>query len=121
VLGAVHTRPEFAPLPFALAGFSFGGYVAAAAADRLAEGERPLRLVLVAPSTEKQPVPKVPLETIVIHGEGDDVVPLSATLAWARPQALPVIVLPGTGHFFHGQLALLKNIVVRELRGLAAV
>ena len=53
---------------------------------------------------------------VVIHGETDDVVPLSATLDWARPQALPVIVFPGVGHFFHGQLGLLKNIVVRELQ-----
>ena len=55
---------------------------------------------------------------LVIHGEADDVVPLAATLDWARPQALPVIVFPGVGHFFHGQLALLKNVIVRELHGL---
>jgi alpha/beta superfamily hydrolase len=63
----------------------------------------------------------VPPDTIVVHGEVDDVVPLSATLAWARPQSLPVIVLPGVGHFFHGQLALLKSVIVRELLGRAAL
>jgi len=52
----------------------------------------------------------------VIHGEADDVVPLQATLDWARPQVLPVVVLPGVGHFFHGQLALLKTLVVQALR-----
>ena len=33
---------------------------------------------------------------------------------WARPQALPVVVIPGAGHFFHGQLVLLKSLVVRN-------
>ena len=50
---------------------------------------------------------------LLIHGEADDIVPLSATLDWARPQALPVVVVPGAGHFFHGQLPLLKSLVVR--------
>jgi len=70
--------------------------------------------VLVGPSTQKQKVAPVPEETLVIHGESDDIVPLSATLDWARPQSLPVVVIPGVGHFFHGQLALLKNLVVRS-------
>jgi uncharacterized protein len=100
---------------FLLAGFSFGGYVAATAAARLPEAQRPQRLVLVGPSTQKQQVPPVPAGTVVVHGEADDVVPLAATLDWARPQVLPVIVLPGVGHFFHGQLTLLKNVVVQQL------
>ena len=58
----------------------------------------------------------VPAATVVIHGESDAVVPLSATLDWARPQALPVIVFPGVGHFFHGQLGLLKHTLVQQLR-----
>jgi alpha/beta superfamily hydrolase len=102
--------------PLLLAGFSFGAYVAAEAASRLPEAERPLRLVLVGPSTQKQCIPVVPADTIVIHGESDDVVPLSATLDWARPQSLPVIVFPGVGHFFHGQLGLLKSVVVHQLQ-----
>ena len=101
--------------PFMLAGFSFGAYVAAQAATRLDAGARPQRMVLVGPSTERQQMASVPADTVVIHGETDDVVPLAATLAWARPQSLPVIVLPGVGHFFHGQLGLLKNVVVQEL------
>jgi len=100
---------------FMLAGFSFGGYVAAEATRRLPDGARPERLVLVGPSTQKQQVPVVPPGTVVVHGEADDVVPLAATLDWARPQTLPVIVLPGVGHFFHGQLTLLKNVVVQQL------
>jgi alpha/beta superfamily hydrolase len=99
--------------PLVLAGFSFGGYVAAAAGARLADDDRAERLVLVGPSTQKHDLPAVPDDTLVVHGELDDVVPLAATLAWARPQSLPVMVVPGGGHFFHGQLNLLKNIVLR--------
>ena len=121
VLAAWRTRPEYAGVPFALAGFSFGGYVAAEVASRLGAEAAPRRLVLVGPSTEKQAVANVPADTVVVHGESDDVVPLVATLAWARPQNLPVIVFPGVGHFFHGQLALLKSTLVRELHDLNAV
>ena len=99
-----------------LAGFSFGAYVASHAAARLAEDAKPQRMVLVGPSTAKQPMAAVPADTVVIHGETDDVVPLAATFDWARPQSLPVIVFPGVGHFFHGQLGLLKSTVVRELQ-----
>ena len=53
---------------------------------------------------------------LVLHGETDDTVPLAAVLDWARPQSLPVTVVPGVEHFFHGQLPLLKNLVVRHLR-----
>ena len=96
-----------------LAGFSFGGYIASQAALRLAEGEKAQRLVLVGPATSRFDTAAVPADTLVIHGEVDDVVPLSAVLDWARPQSLPVTVVPGVGHFFHGQLPLLKNLVLR--------
>lgn len=110
---AVVAAQRDAGLPLALAGFSFGGYVASQAARRLAEAGAPAeRLVLVGPATANFEVAPVPPNTIVVHGEADDVVPLSATLDWARPQHLPVIVVPGVGHFFHGQLTLLKSIVV---------
>ncbi len=114
---AVVTTHRDPALPLILAGFSFGGYVAAEAAKRLPDGAKAERLVLIGPSTKKQQVPLVPENTLVIHGEADDVVPLSATLDWARPQSLPVVVVPGAGHFFHGQLTLLKNLVVRNWNG----
>ena len=112
VIAAMRTSGE----SFMLAGFSFGACVASHAAARLAEGAKPQRMVLIGPSTLKQPMAGVPADTVVIHGETDDVVPLAATLAWARPQSLPVIVFPGVGHFFHGQLGLLKKTVVQELQ-----
>jgi uncharacterized protein len=99
-------------LPLALAGFSFGGYVASQAAARLSAQAAVERLVLIGPATQNFTVAPVPPDTLVVHGEVDDVVPLQATLDWARPQHLPVVVVPGVGHFFHGQLALLRSIVV---------
>ncbi len=110
VLAAVRASDE----PFVLAGFSFGAYVSTQAALRLPEEARAERLVLVGPATSRFNTAAVPADTVVIHGEVDDVVPLSSVLDWARPQALPVVVVPGVGHFFHGQLPLLKNIVVRS-------
>jgi len=99
-------------LPLALGGFSFGGYVAAAASSRLPDGAAAERLVLVAPAVLNFPVPQVSHGTLLLHGEVDDVVPLAALLDWARPQSLPVTVFPGTGHFFHGQLTLLRQLIV---------
>ena len=116
--------PAFKGLPLALAGFSFGGYVAAQTHARLTEAAAqgrgpaaPQQLVLVSPATSRNEVPAVPSHTLVVEGEQDDVVPLSNILDWARPQNLPVTVIPGTGHFFHGQLTVLREVVVRHLRG----
>jgi alpha/beta superfamily hydrolase len=100
--------------PLVLGGFSFGGCVATQAAARLAqgdEGQRAERLVLIAPAVLNFVAAPVPADTLVVHGEADDVVPLAAVFDWARPQALPVTVLPGAGHFFHGQLTVLRHIV----------
>jgi len=96
------------PLPVVLAGFSFGTYVQ----TRVARSIHAERLVLVGPAVQRFADVAVPADTIVIHGETDDVVPLAGVLDWARPQVLPVVVVPGTGHFFHGQLALLKSLVL---------
>lgn len=100
----------------ALGGFSFGGYVASQAAARQLPGQQAERLVLIAPAASRFEVAGVPPNTLVVHGEADDVVPLSAVLDWARPQGLPVVVIPGAGHFFHGQLPLLKQIVTGAWR-----
>jgi alpha/beta superfamily hydrolase len=101
-------------LPLVLGGFSFGAYVTTLAAARLSGDDAAERLVLVGPSTQRATPAPVPADTLVIHGEQDDVVPLSATLDWARPQQLPVIVMPGVGHFFHGQLTQLRQLIVRS-------
>jgi alpha/beta superfamily hydrolase len=112
-LAVIHAVREPAQ-PLVLAGFSFGGYVASQAAQRLPDDARAERLVLVAPAVANFAVGTVPADTLVFHGEADDVVPLAAALDWARPQTLPITVLPGVGHFFHGRLALLKQLIVRS-------
>lgn len=109
-----------ADAPLALAGFSFGAFVASQAVAQL-HGRRPIaRVVLVGTAAQHFAVAPVPAElhaaTLVIHGEHDDTVPLAAVLDWARPQSLPVTVVPGGGHFFHGQLPLLKSLVMRHVR-----
>ena len=96
-----------------LGGFSFGGFIAASAAAQLPDADKPRTMVLIAPSTAKHDAPTVIADTLLVHGEADDVVPLSASMDWARPQALPVVVVPSAGHFFHGQLVLLKSLVSR--------
>jgi len=106
---AAHVRRQYGDLPFTLAGFSFGSFVQTRVAKRLAAA----RMVLVGPAVNRFPAETVPPGTLVIHGELDDVVPLAAVLDWARPQGLPVVVVPGGEHFFHGRLNLLADIVVR--------
>jgi uncharacterized protein len=106
--------------PLALAGFSFGSFVAAGAVERLWPLRAIEKIVLVGTAAQKFQVPALPAEAhdraLVIHGEQDDTVPLAAVMDWARPQSLPVTVVPGGGHFFHGQLPLLKSLVARHLR-----
>ena len=105
----------------ALAGFSFGSYVASQVASALVASRVVDHLVLVGLAAGRFDVSPLPQEladkTLVVHGELDDTVPLSAVMDWARPQSLPLTVVPGGGHFFHGQLTLLKSLVVRHLRG----
>ncbi|HYW58259.1 MAG TPA: alpha/beta hydrolase [Polaromonas sp.] len=112
-----HVAPE---APLALAGFSFGAFVTSHVFERLHTSRAIERLVLVGTAASRfsvAPVAEVFHDaTLVIHGEQDDTVPLQSVLDWARPQALPVTVVPGGGHFFHGQLPLLKNLVLRHLR-----
>ncbi|MEO7853370.1 MAG: alpha/beta hydrolase [Rubrivivax sp.] len=115
VVAALRERDE----ALVLAGFSFGAYVASQAASRLARADpasAAQRLVLVGAAAGRFDVAEVPKGTLVIHGESDDVVPLLAVFDWARPQSLPVTVIPGAGHFFHGQLTLLKSLVIGAWR-----
>ena len=106
---ATFLQQRFEGLPVVLAGFSFGSYVQ----TRVAKHLKAERLVLVGPAVNRFPAETVPADTLVIHGEHDDVVPLAAVLDWARPQDLPVVVIPGGEHFFHGRLNLLSQVVVR--------
>jgi uncharacterized protein len=109
---AAYLKTRYGELPLTLAGFSFGSYVQTRVARRLAAE----RLVLVGPAVNRFSTETVPPDTLVIHGERDEVVPLAAVLDWARPQTLPLVVIPGGDHFFHGRLNLLAQLVVRYCR-----
>jgi alpha/beta superfamily hydrolase len=106
--------------PLAIAGFSFGAFVASCVAEKLWAARDVRHLVLVGTAASRFSVATLPAEAhermLVVHGEQDDTVPLAAVMDWARPQSLPVTVVPGGSHFFHGQLPLLKSLVVRHLR-----
>ena len=107
----------------AVAGFSFGAYVAAQVIALLYPGRPMASAVLVGTAASRFAVPAIAQDlharTLAVHGEQDDVVPLAVALDWARAQSLPVTVVPGGGHFFHGQLPLLKALVARHVRGCA--
>lgn len=106
--------------PVALAGFSFGAFVTSHVVQALGEARLPQAVVLVGTAAsrfEVAPVPQALHERcLVVHGEQDETVPLASVMDWARPQSLPITVIPGVEHFFHGQLPLLKSLVIRHLK-----
>jgi alpha/beta superfamily hydrolase len=103
----------------AMAGFSFGSFVTSHAVQSLWPSRQLEKLVLVGTAASRFEVAPIPKDlherTLVVHGEVDDTVPLTDVMRWARPQSLPVTVIPGVEHFFHGQLPLLRSLVVRHL------
>ncbi|MGH8726969.1 MAG: alpha/beta hydrolase [Burkholderiales bacterium] len=109
-----HARLGREELPLVLAGFSFGARVQAMAQERLRADGISSRLVLVAPVGED--FPQVPADTLVIHGENDELQPLKPVLDWAAPQQLAVVVVPAASHFFHGCLTVLTSILASNFR-----
>jgi alpha/beta superfamily hydrolase len=127
---AVHARDAHPGLPLALAGFSFGGAVAVRASGAIDFAQ----LVLVAPGFRRitgegmgaAPDPHDPQlgapgrhtvsNTLVVHGDRDETVPLADSLGWATPRDVPVAVVPGGEHFFHRKLHVLREIVLRWVR-----
>jgi alpha/beta superfamily hydrolase len=108
-----HMQQQYPGVAVALAGFSFGTFVQAQLQQRLTERQSSAeRLVLVGTAAGKWAMPPVPGNTIVIHGEQDDTIPLTDVLDWARPQDLPVVVIPGADHFFHRKLQHIKNFTI---------
>ena len=119
-----HAASPAGVAPLALAGFSFGAFVTSQAVAALGPEQAPQAVVLVGTAVTRFAAAPVPPElharTLVLHGEQDDTVPLADVLTWARPQTLPVTVIPGVAHFFHGQLPLLRSLAVRHLTAVAA-
>ncbi|MBV6305518.1 alpha/beta hydrolase [Candidimonas humi] len=105
-----------------LAGFSFGTSVAAQLYSELAaQGAKvPDALMLVGSAVERFRFREVavPDDTLLVHGEVDEVVPLSEAMDFARQRGLPVAVIPDATHFFHGRLVTLKQLLLRHLAAL---
>jgi uncharacterized protein len=105
--------------PLCLAGFSFGTFVASQVIAWAAQRNGLEKIIFVGTAASRFSVapiaPALHGRTLVVHGEQDDTVPLASVMDWARPQQLPVTVVPGGGHFFHGQLPLLKSLALRHL------
>ncbi|HLR13436.1 MAG TPA: alpha/beta hydrolase [Burkholderiaceae bacterium] len=112
--------PEAAGGRWLLGGFSFGTAVAARVYQTLAEQQAvlPDALILAGAAVSRFSESDIPLpsHTILVHGEDDDVVPLDETMILARKADLPVVVVPNAGHFFHGKLTVLKDIVEQRLK-----
>ena len=118
VVRAGLARAEFAdlasPTRLVLAGFSFGSFVQSRVAVRLAALGIPVeRMVLVGTAVARFEVEPVPDNTVLIHGELDETVPLAGVLEWARHGRAPVVVIPGADHFFHRKLVIIKRIVLQ--------
>ncbi len=96
------------PARLALAGFSFGAGLQVQLATRV----KAEKVVLVGVAVTRFQLPAAPRGTLVVHGELDETVPLAAVLDWARPQELPVVVVPGAEHYFHRKLNVLRDIVL---------
>lgn len=102
-------------------GFSFGAWVAL----RLAALRAAQRLVTVAPPVQRYAfsgcaLPQCPW--LLIQGEADELVDARVVQDWARGLQRPpdLLLLPGVGHFFHGQLTVLRAAVRDWLQRSAA-
>ncbi len=117
VLDHMRAQAGQGDLPLVLAGFSFGTFVLSHVAAKLREeGQAIERIVFVGTAASRWEVAPVPENTLVIHGETDETVPIQSVYDWARPQELPVVVIPGAEHFLHRKLHVLKRIIVDAWR-----
>jgi alpha/beta superfamily hydrolase len=110
---AAALQSRYGDLPLVLAGFSFGAFVQ----TRVARRVKVRRLALIAPAVNRFDAEPVAPDTLIVHGDKDDVVALALVLEWARPHGVSVTVVPGGEHFFHGRLGRLQRIVVHWWRG----
>ena len=95
----------------ALAGFSFGAWVAI----RLAFAVSPSRLLTVAPPVDRfagLPARAPGCPWWLIQGMADEVVAADRVIAWAKTLVAPphIVCLPSVTHFFHGQLGALRGL-----------
>lgn len=103
-----------------LGGFSFGGFIACRLADAISSDldnefyDLQLHdLVLIAPSVVKNDTSMLTWKaknSCLIYGSSDEIVPPDALEKFGKDRQLPSVVMP-TGHFFHGKLVELKQIL----------
>lgn len=111
-------QKKYPGLPVVLGGFSFGTYIQSRLQQQMAsDGNPPARMVLVSATAGKWATDRVPADTLLIHGELDQLVPLSDVLDWARPQDLPVIVVAGADHLFNRKLHHIRNTIANAFPG----
>lgn len=114
--------PEIAAKPWVMGGFSFGTSIAVQlyAQWEVAKKNLPNLVILTGSAAMRfrHGDAKAPEDAMVIHGEDDEVVPLSEVMEWARPIGMPVVVVPEAGHFFHGKLLVLRHLVQTRLKAL---
>ena len=98
------------------AGFSFGAYITAQAAANTQDLATVdvQHVLLIAPSVLNSPFQRVTpfgVDTSIIMGDADEIVPYQEVQNWAQQLYPPVemITLDGAGHFFHGRLTELKG------------
>lgn len=114
--------PDIAAKPWVLGGFSFGTSIGVQLyAQWESLGKNLPNIVILAGSAAlrfRHRDAKAPEDALVIHGELDEVVPLSEVMEWARPIGMPIVVIPEAGHFFHGKLLVLRQLVQTRLKAL---
>jgi len=100
-------------LALSLAGFSFGCYVAASVANQMADITALLTIAPAVHNANFNEFLQVNCPWWVVQGEQDEVVPTEQVIDWA--QAFPTVtelkMIPEAGHFFHGKLLLLRQII----------
>lgn len=114
--------PEIAAKPWVLGGFSFGTSIGVQLYAQWQTLEKNLPNIVILTGSAalrfRHSEASAPEDALVIHGELDEVVPLSEVMEWARPLGMPVVVIPEAGHFFHGKLLVLRQLVQTRLKAL---
>lgn len=109
---AAYAKEQYGDLPLVLAGFSFGTAVASAVAAQIPHQY----LILIGPAVTRYSVTISNREqTLVIHGQDDEVISLADVFLWAEKYDIPVSVFIRTGHFFHGKLVQLQGYLTKML------